>query len=195
MKRSRFSQPSETATDGSPRKAGGVRSASSTQTAATAPTAPCTSRTSRRPPAPNSGPADRAAARIPTYSDTLPMEIAAVRSCCGKYRAATFVIELSTSGWPTAITSWPPNAHQNDSGLTSRSRPPTPVRIAPSPSARSKLTSSHFPNGSARTTYISGKMAARSPTSPTDTPIARCVWDSINAYDSQSSCEEAASRP
>src|ERR1017187_9017319 len=187
MKRSRFSQPSETATDGSPRKAGGVRSASSTQTAATTPSAPCTSSTSRRPPASNNGLPDRAATRIPAYSDTLPMEIAVVRSCSGKYRAATFVIELSTSGWPTAITSWPPHAHQNDPGLPSRSRPPAPVRTAPSPSARSKLTSSHLPNGSARMTYISGKMAARSPTSPTDTPIARCVWASMNAYDSQSS--------
>ena len=48
---------------------------------------------------------------MPTNSATLPTEIAAVRSRAGKYRAATLVIELSTNGWPAAITNWPASAH------------------------------------------------------------------------------------
>ena len=44
---------------------------------------------------------------MPANRATLPTEIAMVRSLAGKYRAATLVIELSTNGWPAAITNWP----------------------------------------------------------------------------------------
>ena len=111
MSRSPRSQRSDTATDGSPGKAAGVLTAASTHPAASTATAACTHSRSVSPPASNSGPPESTAARMPTNSATLPAEIAAVRSLAGKYRAATLVIELSTNGWPAAITNWPASAH------------------------------------------------------------------------------------
>ena len=181
MNRSPLSQPSVIATDGSPVKAGGVRTATRTQTAATAVSPACVQTSSLRPPASSSGPAESTAASTPANSATLPTEMAAVRSCGGKYRAATLVIEFSTSGCPAAIRNWPARAQPNDSGPASRSRAPAPVRTAPADSARPKRASSHRPLGSARITYISGKIAARSPTAPSETPIARWAWAVIDA--------------
>ena len=112
---------------------------------------------------------------MPRYSDTLPAEIAAVRSGAGKYRAATLVIEFSTSGWPAATTNCPASAHPYEVGPARRSRPPPAVRIAPAESARSNWASSQRPAGSASTTYINGKMAARSPAAPAETPITLCA--------------------
>ncbi len=158
-----------------------MRTAGSTQAAATTATAACTVSSSRSPPASNSGPPPSTATRMPRYSDTLAAEIAAVRSGAGKYRAATLVIEFSTSGWPAATTNCPASAHPNELGPARRSRPPPAVRIAPADSARSNRASSQRPLGSASTTYISGKMAARSPAAPTETPITRCAWVVIGA--------------
>jgi len=158
-----------------------VRSAASTQAAAITATAACTDSSNRSPPASNSGAPLSTAARMPRYSDTVPAEIAAVRSCAGKYRAATLVIEFSTSGWPAATTTCPASAHAYDDGPARRSRPPPAVRIAPADSARSNLASSQRPLGSPSTTYMSGKITARSPTAPTETPMARCTWVVIGA--------------
>ena len=110
---------------------------------------------------------------MPTNKATLPMEIAAVRSLAGKYRAATLVIELSTNGWPAAITNWPARAQPYDDGPASRSRPPAAVSAAPRLSACPNRASSQRPAGSARMTYMSGKIPARSPTAPSDTPM---IW-------------------
>jgi len=55
------------------------------------------------------------------YNDTLPIEMAVVRSCGGKYRAATLAIEFSTSGWPSATTNCPARAQPYDPGPNSRS--------------------------------------------------------------------------
>ena len=132
---------------------------------------------------------------MPTYNDTLPIEMAVVRSCGGKYRAATFVIEFSTSGWPSATTNCPARAQPYDAGPSSRSSPPPAVRIAPTESACSNRASSHRPQGSARTTYMSGKIPARSPTAPAETPITRWACVVIGAYVSHRSWVHAASRP
>ena len=118
---------------------------------------------------------------MPRYSDTLPAEIAAVRSRSGKYRAATLVIEFSTSGCPAATTICPASAQAYDVGPARRSRPPPAVRIAPVDSARSNRASSQRPLGRASTTYISGKITARSPTAPAETPMARWAWVVIGA--------------
>ncbi len=136
MNRSPRSQPSDTATDGSPVNAAGARTAAMTQTAAMTVSAACVQTSSRRPPASSSGPAESTAARTPANRATLPIEMAAVRSCGGKYRAAILVMEFSTSGWPAAITNCPARAQPNDSGPPSRSRAPAPVRTAPADSAR-----------------------------------------------------------
>ena len=56
----------------------------------------------------------------PRYSDTLPIETAAVRSRPGSNAPATLVIELSTNGWPTAITNWPAMAQPYDDGPARR---------------------------------------------------------------------------
>src|SRR5262249_32044838 len=77
--RSPHSQRSDTATDGSPGNAAGVRTATSTHAAATAATAACTDSSSRSPPASNSGLPMSTATRMPRYRDTVPAEIAAVR--------------------------------------------------------------------------------------------------------------------
>ena len=96
--RSPRSQPSDRATDGSPWNAAWVPTARTTQAAATTAMTACTESSSLSPPASNSGPPVSTAARMPMYNDTLPIEMAVVRSCGGKYRAATFVIEFSSSG-------------------------------------------------------------------------------------------------
>src|SRR6516225_9051694 len=179
--RSPHSQRSDTATDGSPRNAARVRSAISTQAAATTARAACTDSSSRSPPASNSGLPMSTATRMPRYNDTLPAEIAAVRSRSGKYRAATLVIEFSTSGCPAATTICPASAHAYEVGPTRRSRPPPAVRIAPVDSARSNRASSQRPLGRASTTYISGKITARSPTAPTETSMTRWAWVVIGA--------------
>src|SRR4029077_4992299 len=131
MNRSSRSQRSDTATDGSPGKAAGVRTAASTHTAASTATAACTHSSSARPPASNSGPPESTAARMPANSATLPTEIAAVRSRAGKYRAATLVIELSTNGWPGASTKRPGRAHPHGTGTPGPRQPPQPEEHGP----------------------------------------------------------------
>src|SRR5664279_4636534 len=74
MNRSPLSQPSDTATDGSPVNAAGVRTAATTQLAATTVSAACVQTSSLRPPASSSGPPESMAARTPPNSATLPME-------------------------------------------------------------------------------------------------------------------------
>ncbi len=118
---------------------------------------------------------------MPAYRATLPTETARVRSLAGKYRPATLVIELSTNGWPAAVTSWPVIAQPYDAGPAMRSRPPAPVKIAPRPSACPNRASSQRPAGSARMTYTSGKIPARSPTAPSDTPMSWWVCVVIGA--------------
>ena len=83
---------------------------------------------------------------MPAYRATLPTETAKVRSLAGKYRPATLVIELSTNGWPAAVTNWPVIAQPYDVGPAMRSRPPAPpVKIAPRPSACPNRASSQRP--------------------------------------------------
>ena len=91
------------------------------------------------------------------------------------------MIELSTNGWPTAITNWPAMAQPYDDGPARRTSPPAPVKAAPRPSARSKRASSQRPAGNARMTYTNGKTPARSPTAPSDTPMIRWVCAVIGA--------------
>ena len=173
MNRSLRSQRRDTATDGFPGNAAGARATASTHPAATTATAAWTHSRSVSPPACSSGPPVRAAARMPANKATLPIEIAVIRSLAGKYRPATLVIELSTNGWPAAITNWPATAQPYDDGPASRSSAPAPVSTAPRPSARLNRASSQRPAGSARITYMSGKITARSPTAPSDTPMIR----------------------
>ena len=91
-------------------------------------------------------------ARIPMNSATLPIDTAVARSCCGKYRAATLVMLLSTKGWPAAITTWPASWTPNEDGASTRMIAPPPVSSAPTASARANRVSSHRPTGSASTT-------------------------------------------
>ena len=52
-----------------------------------------------------------AARRMPRNWAPLPTAIARVRSVAGNHRAATFVVALRTSGWPTESTTCPASAH------------------------------------------------------------------------------------
>ncbi len=56
-------------------------------------------------------PAVVAAMRMPRNWAPLPTAIARVRSVAGNQRAATLVVALSTSGWPTESTICPARTH------------------------------------------------------------------------------------